>query len=259
VRLLLLVLTAGCGRFAFEPNPDASDGTVDAKPCAPVGHDEDGDSVDDACDVCPHLPDVQQPDADGDGVGDMCDPNPMAARERIAFFDPYTSMRSEWEYNNPALVTVVNDQLSGDARTGVITGALKPRGPTDDVYVMGGRVGAGVASGQRQVTAVLGGVGYYYCEINGNQTAVAFFNATYTPDDVNFFVAAGSDAVGPIENRTFRLELHSSPTMYGCATTWPATTQSFSASRPPITVDHFNFALQGLDVKLDYFIQIQSD
>jgi hypothetical protein len=38
-------------------------------------HDEDGDDIPDARDLCPHLADPQQ-DFDGDGIGDDCDPHP---------------------------------------------------------------------------------------------------------------------------------------------------------------------------------------
>lgn len=260
--MLLLVLLAGCGRLAFDSSQDAAVvAGDDAKQCVPVGHDEDGDTVDDACDVCPHLPGPQV-DGDGDGVGDACDPNPMEARDHIVFFDPFTSERPEWQHNvNSAPHSIMNDSLVVDATGGMLlTGALEPQVLAEDVYILGGHIRTG-ATGQRQITTVLYNAtsGYYYCEINGDDTPTAFFNATYTPDDVNFFVASGSDAVGPIENGDFRLELHGSPTTFGCVTTWPATTQSLSASRPPIAPAGFNYAIQGLVVELHYFVQIHSD
>jgi hypothetical protein len=42
-------------------------------PCVPVGHDEDGDAIDDACDNCPSFGNAGQEDADGDGLGDVCE------------------------------------------------------------------------------------------------------------------------------------------------------------------------------------------
>jgi hypothetical protein len=260
MRWLLLFLLVGCGRFGFE-GASSDAGTGDARTCVPVGHDEDGDTVDDACDVCPHLAGPQI-DGDGDGVGDACDPNPTEPRDRIVFFDAYTTERPEWLYNaNPAAHAVMNDSLVVDATQDMLlTGALEPQTLADDVYILGGHIRGG-ATGQRQITTVLYNAtsGYYYCELNGDDTPTAFFNATYTPDDVNFFVATGTDAVGPIENGDFRLELHASPTMYGCVTTWPATMQSISASRPPIEPAGFNYAIQRLQVDLHYFVQIHSD
>src|SRR5438128_1554131 len=81
-----------------------------------TGHDEDGDGVGDACDVCPHVPDPQQLDSDGDGVGDACDPEPMNPRQQIVFFDPFTELSSGWKQ---AVGTehVANDQLVMDATT----------------------------------------------------------------------------------------------------------------------------------------------
>jgi hypothetical protein len=72
----VLVSVAACGRIGFL-----------AEPCAhPAGHDEDGDGIDDACDVCPHLPDPAQIDTDGDGVGDACDPEPTIPRQQFLLF-----------------------------------------------------------------------------------------------------------------------------------------------------------------------------
>jgi hypothetical protein len=57
----MLVTAAGCGRLAFDAPASAPDAVAaDARVCVtPVGHDEDLDGVDDACDVCPHLVDDQ--------------------------------------------------------------------------------------------------------------------------------------------------------------------------------------------------------
>lgn len=67
-----LMLLVGCGRVGFDAT------------C--VGHDEDGDGIADACDVCPHVPDPGQLDSDGDGVGDACDPEPLVPRQRLELF-----------------------------------------------------------------------------------------------------------------------------------------------------------------------------
>jgi hypothetical protein len=81
-RITILVLAA-CGRVGFAPRPDG----LGATPCAtPANHDEDGDGVDDACDVCPHVPDPLQLDSDGDGVGDACDPEPNNPRQHFVLF-----------------------------------------------------------------------------------------------------------------------------------------------------------------------------
>lgn len=53
--------------------PGGTWGLCECATCTPVGHDEDGDGTDDACDTCPTLPDPGQDDADGDGLGDACE------------------------------------------------------------------------------------------------------------------------------------------------------------------------------------------
>jgi hypothetical protein len=80
---------AACGRVGFDPRAPAADATGDGGSVAcltPTGHDEDGDGIDDACDVCPHRADPAQVDTDHDGVGDACDPEPTNPHQRIALF-----------------------------------------------------------------------------------------------------------------------------------------------------------------------------
>jgi len=49
------------------------DGDDDADPCAPIGHDEDTDGFDDACDSCPSFENPDQSDLDADGLGLACE------------------------------------------------------------------------------------------------------------------------------------------------------------------------------------------
>jgi hypothetical protein len=76
-------------------------GTADAPPDGPLcvpstTADEDGDSIPDDCDVCPHVGDFAQTDGDGDGVGDACDPRP-GEPDQIVLFDPLSANPNlEW-------------------------------------------------------------------------------------------------------------------------------------------------------------------
>jgi thrombospondin type 3 repeat protein len=88
-RVAWVVAVAACGRVDFAARGDGGDAIGDgvAPLCAnPIGHDEDGDGVDDACDVCPHIADPAQLDSDRDGVGDACDPEPSNPRQHFALF-----------------------------------------------------------------------------------------------------------------------------------------------------------------------------
>ena len=84
VVFLALVMGGGCDNvFNLErvtPPPDA--------PLCPEpsGHDEDGDRLDDACDLCPGDPDEMPIDTDGDGVGDPCDPTADGSDSLDTFF-----------------------------------------------------------------------------------------------------------------------------------------------------------------------------
>lgn len=74
----------GDGPLAIDSGPDSG----------PVGHDEDGDGIDDALDNCPHDSNGMQRDfgemnagRTPDGVGDACDPDPDQPGNAILFFD----------------------------------------------------------------------------------------------------------------------------------------------------------------------------
>lgn len=78
-----LHVAVGCGRLGFDAATDATPAGCDDPD---LGHDEDGDGVGDACDLCPATPDRGQANSDGDGVGDACDPRPTTPGDEIAYF-----------------------------------------------------------------------------------------------------------------------------------------------------------------------------
>ena len=81
----------------------------------------------------------------------------------------------------------------------------------------------------------------------------------YTLDGTTFTVVDGTNTVGPVENRTFRIEFHEAGPSYGCVTTWPAVVSAVTGPRPAIPPQYMLLAMRGIDVKLDYFVQIHSD
>lgn len=147
-------------------------------------HDEDTDTIGDVCDPCPHLsgPAV---DGDGDGVGDACDPQPTLAKQRIAFFDPFTADKPEWQHSSSAVRET--DRLrvmspTGFTRLNVPTGKLR--------IVTGGSMTAVSTTTPHQLSLGFGfntaGDDYYYSEFydssgaGGGVNIVKADSATYT-------------------------------------------------------------------------------
>jgi hypothetical protein len=247
-----LIVLAGCGRVAFDRLGDAG------KSCVPVGHDEDHDGIDDACDGCPHIADPEQIDSDGDGVDDLCDPDPLVARERIAFFDPFIAQRPEWTFL--ALQPVfVGDSLVLDTRNDFVL-ASRPGAPTIDVYIMAGHVGASTGGPRGiTITAQSAGLAQYYCELRSVDTTQGKVSLTYTLDQTNYFAEDAS--YGPsIENGDFLLEMRQGPTDLSCITTWPVLAQTVTGPIPAgVAPTETRFYVANFVVRLDYFLQIHTD
>ena len=107
VVLVAVLGTAGCDSLfslvhVADPDVDASlgdgraddatlDGKPDAKPCTPIGHNEDTDSIDDACDSCLSVAN-QGVDSDGDGIDDACDPELAGGKDAVLYATGFPSM-----------------------------------------------------------------------------------------------------------------------------------------------------------------------
>ncbi|HEY4182866.1 MAG TPA: hypothetical protein VGM90_38850 [Kofleriaceae bacterium] len=119
---LSLAVLGACGRINIGgvgsdgmPGDDANgDGP---RVCSnPSGHDEDGDGIDDVCDLCPHRADPNQENRDHDGVGDACDPRPDTPGDSIVRFDPFTSQRADFMSLTTGMQLFDGESLQLDTR-----------------------------------------------------------------------------------------------------------------------------------------------
>ena len=244
-----LLLAQACGRIGFSPG--------DAGDCAPVGHDEDGDGIDDACDGCPHVFDPDQTDTDGDGVDDICDPDPTVPAESIAIFDPFTSQLPIWTIGG-ATPTFDGDSAVVDATSDDVTLELADA-PALDHYEFGGSIGASFPPNVKiEITIRADDQHYYYCELYDFGGTTIHFDRAYTVDGMRYFTGTITDLQAPLANGRFVLSLARRPPQVTCGTTWPPGASVPDAIPSGISEDHVGLHLAGDQVRLDYFIQIHS-
>lgn len=235
-----------CGRVGFDPSSGTGN-SGDASIC--IGHDEDGDGIADACDVCPHIADADQTDGDGDAVGDACDPNPAIARDRIVFFDPFVEQLSEWSYELTPVFS--DDSVWFDVRTDSVM-IQRAEGLLEDTCVIGGRVLRG-GSLLRQATLVgRGATGYYYCELGDESEA--YLGSTYTTDGSSF-VAATTPLDTRLENADISLYFRQMQSSLECRTSQNVISQEL----PDIDSSSSGIFLQNIEARLDFYIHITSD
>lgn len=251
MRLLLLVLTTGCGRFAFEPSPDARPDTV---PPSCTGHDEDADGIPDACDLCPTSADPAQLNPDGDGTTAECDIT--SGNETIAFFDPFIADRSEWGYG-PLPHSYVNDSLAVDSRNmyGFID---RPGTATNDYFLIAGTIVAVAPTGAAQITLSFytAGTPHYYCEIYGGTTA-SKVALTYTFDNVTYTSDTKQDLPSGVQPGPFMLIANHRGGNLGCAALEGSIVGAIPAGFG--TVDRLAIQTKGLDLRIDHYLHIQTD
>ena len=248
-----LALAAACGRLDFGVVPDA---TVIARCANAVGHDEDGDGIDDACDGCPHIYDPEQIDSDGDGVDDVCDPNPTIPTESIALFDPFTSLRPIWMLSGGATPTIVGDSAVIDALNSDSVMALSVV-PATDYFEFGGSVGAAQPPNVKVEISVKGNQpGYYYCELFDFGGTNINFDFAYTLDGTNYATGPITQLQAPLANAPFVLSLQHAPGSAVCGTKWPPGASDQDPIPQGLGEDSLELHVSSDQVRVDYFSQI---
>jgi hypothetical protein len=248
----VLSTALGCGRIAFEPGEPAL-------ACTEVGHDEDGDGIDDACDVCPQLSDAEQSDADGDRVGDVCDPHPDEARDQLVLFDPFLEARPEWTYRGISF-ELRDDSLFADSRDGQFRADLTGGGaPAKDSYSVAMRIGAG-GIGQRQIAiyALELDTRLYFCDLDQNQNG-GFWALVFTLDGTSFGGIDQTDAALPLENGSLLMRMKHEPGFVECETDWPATKPVVMGAPAGVSPVVAAISVIGLEIELKSFVHIRSN
>jgi hypothetical protein len=245
----LACVMAACGRVSFGELGEPGDASaIDARPCSPVGHDEDGDGIDDACDACPQLVD-DQTDTDGDGVGDACDP--FATRQVRSLFDPFTGPRPEWRYDGRE--TFTGDELAYRAVGTAIVSELETS-PGRDVFELAGQIRAGGTNGRQLSIQVYSAPSTYFCELIDG-AGVLRFKMTYTLDAMSYVGQDEAILPGALTSGAFRMILMHDADRWMCELEWQGVRTTLSATVPPgIPVDELILRFANLDVDASSFV-----
>jgi hypothetical protein len=248
--LVMFVICAGCGRRAFD-HATPIDTALDVEACASIGHDEDQDGIDDACDVCPQIADDQL-DGDHDLVGDACDL--ATTSQQRTFFDPFTGPRAEWTYDSR--VTQGNESVRLPALTSPV--GLQLNGvPDRTVLEVGGRVLAG-GTASRQVAIHIGeaaGSNNYYCELFDGSGSL-FFMLTHTPDGSMFTNLDSVQIGGLFTAGTYRITFVHTPPDLTCVAWFNGTRYQVGAAAPAVPLQAMYIAATNIDTELDYFVRL---
>lgn len=252
------------------PGDGDADGVVDTSDNCPTAanadqHDEDGDAIGDVCDPCPHLAGTSADgDGDGDGVGDACDPQPTVGKQRIAFFDPFTSDRAEWSKGSGVSRVGETLRLVGTP----YTAATLQMANAETRVALGGTLVAvtgGAVEHQIALEFSRNGAGtiYHYGEfydVGGPSGAVGISRANqgvYTT-----LAQTSYTGVMPIGAWSMRLDTSVASQQVKLATTLGGTTRptvSATASTPALAPSStLQIGVNSVEVRVDYVVVIET-
>jgi hypothetical protein len=251
------------------PGDADADGVDDATDNCPAKanldqHDEDADAIGDVCDPCPHLAGTAV-DGDGDGVGDACDPQPTVAKQRIKFFDPFTTDRPEWTHD--PTVTRVGETLRINSLA-TYSGTVLAIANGETRVATGGSVVSIAPGAAEHQLAILFGLNqtstvYHYCEFydTGGATGdiaitranmgtyTSFALASYTGTLPLGVWSMGIDASVAAQRIAMTGRIGGSP--YGPL-------MSGLSTPALVTSNRFQVDANGIDVRLDYFLVVET-
>ena len=224
-------------------------------------HDEDADAIGDRCDPCPHLAGTNV-DGDGDGVGDACDPQPAIGKQRISFFDPFTSDRPEWTQEDS--VSLTGDALL--AMGGSYAGAVLEVPNAESRIVIGGTIESLVSGAtEHQLSIELGrnnvGDTYYYAEfydIGGSAGDITISRAVqgvYTTLDSTQYTG-----VLPLGAWMMRIDSSVAAQSIALASTLGGTSRPVLMGAPSAlqASTSLGFFINGVNIRFDYFLVIET-
>ena len=231
-------------------------------------HDEDGDTIGDVCDPCPHIA-GNAADGDGDGVGDACDPQPTVAKQSIKFFDPFTSSRSEWELVNG--YSRVGETLRGQGVAGNAAFLRLHLANCELSIEKGGTiVSPDTATYTHQHSLAFGidsaGNNYHYVEFYDSSSAGGSIAITKSENDTNYTTLASQAVPAPMATGAWKLRVDESVTAQTIklsatqgGTNYAQLTGVTNLAPPSlITGTIISMLVRDADVRYNYFIAIET-
>ncbi len=211
-------------------------GNPDAELCTGIGHDEDGDLLDDACDPCP-FDSASSPDGDDDGIADSCDPEPTVPSQ-LLLFDGFGSASAS---------TLVGGSIVDDAyTTGISTvdSALwaLPAG-LDVVWVVAGVSVNEIAVDNYRELGVIFDASLGSTQVDGTHCVLARYTSDYTQlfvrnrpaGDVPFATRGAALTLPQLRDGTLRARHGRDDTLLGttCDFSAPAGKSNIAGVRMP--------------------------